>query len=84
MRYRIAATLLTTALLGACSKPAETPPPKPQAATVSPSKGGEITKENQGILTDTQAKAMNEANQVSNNLEKAEEERRKKMEAQGI
>ena len=88
MRYRVLAPLLCAALLSACSKSA---PPAPAAEStaakppaVSPAKGGEITKENQGILTDTEAKGMNQANQVGNVLQDAEEARKKQMKEQGI
>jgi hypothetical protein len=88
MRYRILAPVLCAALLTACSKPEPpAPPAKPVAAqppAVSPSKGGEITKENQGILTDTEAKGMNQANQVGNVLKDADEARKKQMKEQGI
>lgn len=87
MRYRIVSSLLCVALLSACSKsepPAPAAQPVAKPAAVSPSKGGEITKENQGILTDTEAKGMNQANQVGNVLKDADEARKKQMKEQGI
>jgi len=80
----IPALMLGFALAG-CSKPAA-PPAAPAAASqpAPPKRAEVITKENQGILTDNQRDALNGANQVSGTLQKAEEERQKKMKEQGL
>jgi hypothetical protein len=44
----------------------------------------EITKENQGILTNMQREGLNAANQTSDLLKEADEARRKQIEAQGL
>lgn len=81
-------TLLTTVMLStfltSCSEkqPSVPPAPTPQAAVAAPPE--EIKQEQQGVLTDTQRQGFNAANQMSDTLKKAEEERRKQMEAQGI
>ncbi len=79
------AALLSTVLSG-CSKPA--PPPAAPVAAGQPATARQaiptITKDNQGILTDTQRDGLNGANQVSDVLQKAEEERQKKMKEQGL
>jgi hypothetical protein len=76
--------MLSFALAG-CSKPAA-PPAAPAAASqpAPPKRAETITKENQGILTDTQRDALNGANQVSGVLKKAEEDRQKQMKEQGL
>ncbi len=85
--YVIAVVMLSTVLAG-CSKPAApaTAPPatasQPALAKQAPPKV--ITKENQGVLTDTQRDGLNGANQVSDVLQRADEERRKQMKEQGL
>lgn len=72
--------------LAACSDPAPPPAaeaPAPVAATTERSTPQQITRENQGILTDAQAAGINRANQVSNVLEDAEKERRRQLEEAG-
>ena len=76
-------TLLVFAgiLLFGCSDP---PPAAeaPASATVPRSTPEEITRDNQGVLTDAQAAGINRANELSNVLEDAEAERRRKLEEQ--
>jgi len=80
----IPAALLGFALAG-CSKPAAPPAAPPAPSQPAPPKRAEtITKENQGILTDAQRDGLNNANQVSNVLKKAEEDRQKQMKEQGL
>jgi hypothetical protein len=71
----------------ACSDqpPTDQPPvpAQPVAATTERSTPQQITRENQGVLTDAQAAGINAANQVSNVLEDAEKERRRQLEAAG-
>ncbi|MES2605644.1 MAG: hypothetical protein V4603_11960 [Pseudomonadota bacterium] len=79
-------SMIASMLLSGCSEPtippAPTPSPTPSAAAApAPT---EIKREQQGVLTDTQRAGYNAANQASDVLKKAEEERRKQMEAQGI
>ena len=80
----IPALILGFALAG-CSKPAA-PPAAPAAASqpAPPKRAETITRENQGILTDAQRDGLNNANQVSNVLKKAEEDRQKQMKEQGL
>jgi hypothetical protein len=52
-------------------------------ATTTPSEGAPVTAANQGILTDIQAQGLNGANQVSDVLKQADEERKKQLDAQG-
>jgi hypothetical protein len=82
---RLSAVFLCVGL-AACSDPAPPPAaeaPAPAAATTERSTPQAITRENQGVLTDTQAAGINRANQVSNVLEDAEKERRRQLEAAG-
>lgn len=81
---KTATSLAIAALLAAltgCSDPAPAPaaPPAAPAATAAP-----ITPETQGVLTDNQRDGLNGANQVSDVLKQADEERRKQLEAQGL
>lgn len=83
MKRQLLALSLLALSLGACSDSTPPPPAQPAAAEKSSAaKGGEITAENQGVLTDTQAKALNEANQVNATLQAADEARRKQLETQ--
>ena len=80
------ATVMLSTLLTSCSEkqPPVPPAPTPKAAAATTEPPTEIKKEEQGVLTDTQRQGFNAANQMSDTLKKAEEERRKQMEAQGI
>jgi TolA-binding protein len=81
----ILSTLMLTAMLCSCSEPASAPVAStPDADTTAAQPPKEIKQENQGVLTDTQRQGFNAANQMSDTLKKAEEERRKQMEKQGI
>jgi hypothetical protein len=83
---KTATVLTTTALccvLCACSEP--TPAPTvPQPAIPAATAAAPITLENQGVLTDTQRAGLNGANEMTDLLKQADEERRKQLEAQGL
>ena len=81
---RVLAASLCIGLV-ACSDPPPAPaapaaPPAEAAATTERSTPQQITRDNQGVLTDAQAAGLNAANQVSNVLEDAEKERQRKLE----
>ena len=77
------ALIVLIACIAACSEqpteptqPIDTAPPEAAAPA-------QITEDNQGVLTDAQRAGFNAANETSALLQKAEEERRKQLEAQG-
>lgn len=84
----VTAIVLLSVVLSGCSKPAAPAvAPSASASQSTPAKQAPpttITKENQGILTDTQRDGYNAANQVSDVLKKADEEQRRKMKEQGL
>lgn len=77
----LAVAVLSIVNLAACSEPPPAPEVTPPPATTETAAPTEISKDQQGILTDTQRQGLNAANQVSNLLEDAEAERRRKLEA---
>jgi hypothetical protein len=84
---RLLATGLCVAGLAACSEPpapaTDAPPAQPAAATTDRATPQQITRDNQGVLTDAQAAGINAANQVSNVLEDAEKARQRQLEEAG-
>ena len=88
MKHALLASLVIImgTVLSGCSKPAAPPAAPPAASQPAPPRQPipTITKDNQGILTDSQRDGLNGANQVSGVLQKADEEQRKKMKEQGL
>ena len=76
---KLVAVLILSVNLIACSEPPPAPEAAAKTATTESAAPTDISKVNQGILTDTQREGLNAANQVSNLLKDGEAERRKKL-----